>query len=95
MRIRGKIRANSTSKIKKITAIKKKFKEKGSREEVLGSNPHSNGLLFSRSEKVFLDDKFKIINISNKIRKIILEVIVIFRIIYTSNVLDFLIGSQI
>lgn len=31
----------STSKIKKITAIKKNRKEKGIRADPLGSNPHS------------------------------------------------------
>jgi hypothetical protein len=41
--------AISTSKIMKITAIKKKRDEKGSRAEFFGSNPHSNGDLFSRS----------------------------------------------
>lgn len=39
----------STSKIKKIIVIKKNRREKGSREELLGSNPHSNGEFFSRS----------------------------------------------
>jgi len=51
----GKIRAISTSKIKKIIAIIKNRIEKGSREELEGSNPHSKGDLFSRSVKVFLD----------------------------------------
>ena len=37
----GKIRVISTSKIKKITAIKKNRKEKGRRADPLGSNPHS------------------------------------------------------
>lgn len=49
----GKINAISTSKIKKITVIKKKCNEKGIRADDLGSNPHSNGDDFSRSEKVF------------------------------------------
>jgi hypothetical protein len=44
----GNIKAISTSKIKKIIAIKKNRKEKGSRDELKGSNPHSNGELFSR-----------------------------------------------
>jgi hypothetical protein len=51
----GKRRVISTSKIKKIIAIKKKCKENGNRDEDLGSNPHSNGDLFSRSAKDFLD----------------------------------------
>jgi len=45
----------STSKIKKITAIKKNCNEKGIRAELLGSKPHSKGLFFSRSIKVFLE----------------------------------------
>lgn len=45
----GKRRTISTSKIKKITASRKKRKEKGRRAEPIGSNPHSKGELFSRS----------------------------------------------
>jgi hypothetical protein len=45
----------STSKIKKITAIKKNCSEKGNRANDLGSKPHSNGEFFSRSENVFFD----------------------------------------
>ena len=51
---KGKRRVISTSKIRKITAIKKNRREKGSRADPLGSNPHSNGEFFSRSEIVFL-----------------------------------------
>jgi len=51
----GKIKAISTSKIKKIIAIIKNRIEKGSREEFDGSNPHSKGELFSRSIKAFFD----------------------------------------
>jgi len=39
----------STSKIKKIIVIKKNRNEKGKREELFGSNPHSKGEFFSRS----------------------------------------------
>lgn len=66
----GKIIVISTSKIKKIIAIKKKCKEKGKRLDDFGSNPHSKGDLFSRSENDFLEVKFKIkikISINNKI----------------------------
>ena len=45
----------STSKIRKIIAIRKKRREKGRRADPLGSNPHSNGELFSRSIMVFFD----------------------------------------
>lgn len=51
----GRISVISTSKIKKIIVIKKNRKENGSRDDDLGSNPHSNGDLFSRSIKVFFD----------------------------------------
>lgn len=51
----GKIKAISTSKIKKITVIRKKWREKGIRAEDLGSNPHSKGEHFSRSINDFLD----------------------------------------
>ena len=37
----GRSKVISTSKIKKITAIKKKRREKGNRADPLGSNPHS------------------------------------------------------
>jgi hypothetical protein len=47
--------AFSTSKIIKITAIKKNCDEKGSRAEFFGSYPHSNGDLFSRSLLIFFE----------------------------------------
>jgi hypothetical protein len=53
----GRIKAISTSKIKKIIVIKKKRIEKGIREEFIGSNPHSNGDIFSRSANDFFDNK--------------------------------------
>ena len=49
----GNSKAISTSKIMKITAIRKNRDEKGSRAEFFGSNPHSNGDLFSRSSLFF------------------------------------------
>lgn len=45
----------STSKIKKITAIKKKCNENGIRADDFGSNPHSNGDPFSRSIFFFIE----------------------------------------
>ena len=51
----GKSRTISTSKIKKMTARRKNRKENGKRAEPSGSNPHSNGDLFSRSEIARLD----------------------------------------
>jgi len=69
--IKGINRVISTSKIKKIIAIRKNWREKGSRAEFFGSNPHSKGLLFSRSINVFLEIKDAIIIIINEIKKII------------------------
>jgi hypothetical protein len=80
--IRGNRRAISTSKIKKITAIKKNRKEKGSREDLLGSNPHSKGELFSRSIIDFLDRRVaRIITIEEIVIRIKPRVSII-RIIY-------------
>jgi hypothetical protein len=45
----GKRSAISTSKIRKITAIRKNRNENGNRAELFGSNPHSKGEDFSRS----------------------------------------------
>lgn len=55
MKGKGRRIAISTSKIKKITAIKKKRREKGKRGEQKGSNPHSKGEVFSRSKIIFLE----------------------------------------
>lgn len=51
----GKIKVISTSKIKKITAIKKKRNENGMRALDLGSKPHSNADGFSRSWIFFFE----------------------------------------
>lgn len=58
----GIINVISTSKIKKITAIKKNCIENGRREALFGSYPHSNAEAFSR-EFLFFDEivEFKII----------------------------------
>jgi hypothetical protein len=53
----GSSKAISTSKIRKITAIKKNRSENGSRADLLGSSPHSNGELFSRSSIIFFEIK--------------------------------------
>lgn len=74
--------------------IKKNRKEKGNREEDLGSNPHSNGEDFSRSTIVFFD-KIEANNITNiEIIKIIKLIVSKEKIIYTI-IIDFMIGSQI
>jgi hypothetical protein len=49
----GNSSAISTSKIIKITAIKKNHDEIGRRAKFFGSNLHSNGDLFSRSSLIF------------------------------------------
>lgn len=83
-KIIGDSKEISTSKIKKIKAIKKNCKENGSRDEVLGSNPHSNGLDFSRSLFDFfiiiITNIIKIGRINNKIYLIILMIIIIYTI---------------
>lgn len=56
----GKIKAISTSKIRKMIAIKKNRIEKGIREVLKGLNPHSNGDIFSRSKINFLESKEEI-----------------------------------
>lgn len=70
----------STSKIKKINLIKKKWILKGGRLFDIGSNPHSNGEAFSRSWGVFLDIKkfiiIKMIEIIIKINKYIIICII-------------------
>lgn len=50
----GRSKVISTSKIKKITAIRKNRSEKGIRAVSNGLNPHSNGEDFSRSLFVFI-----------------------------------------
>lgn len=60
-------RAISISNTRKITASRKKRREKGRRAEFFGSNPHSNGLDFSRSASVRRDRAQAIINTSRGI----------------------------
>lgn len=81
--MKGKIKAISTSKIRKIIAIRKNWIENGKRLTFVGSNPHSNGEFFSLSEKVFLDSTLinRIITITI-IAAIVLSV-TINKIIYT------------
>lgn len=90
----GRINAISTSKIKKITAIKKNRNENGIRADLLGSNPHSNGDAFSRSSLIFFEIVLAIIIIIVVILNVSVVSVVMISIIYLvcSN---FLIGSQI
>lgn len=72
----------SISKIKKINLIIKKWILKGGWVKDSGSNPHSNGDIFSRSWKVFFEIK---ILINNRIRgknRIIIEIKKRYIIIY-------------
>jgi hypothetical protein len=55
----GSRSAISTSKIIKITAIRKNRDENGRRAEFFGSNPRSNGDLFSRSSLIFFEISVK------------------------------------
>jgi hypothetical protein len=81
----GKIKAISTSKIKKIIVIKKNRMEKGRRAEFIGSKPHSKGDVFSRSFIVFFANKdAKYITII-AINKITNDIKYKFMIIYTKN----------
>jgi len=65
----------STSKIKKITATKKKCKEKGTRADDFGSYPHSKGEPFSRCISFFMANLLliKIRATDNKILNIIIS----------------------
>lgn len=53
-RASGNIRTSSTSKIRKIIVTIKNRNEKGVRAFLLGSNPHSNGVSFSRENNLAL-----------------------------------------
>jgi hypothetical protein len=65
----GKISAISTSKMRKIIAIKKNRMEKGIREELKGLNPHSKGDIFSRIVLDFIERKEEIIITIKEIKK--------------------------
>lgn len=80
----GRINVISTSKIKKIIAMRKNRRENGNREDDLGSNPHSNGEHFSRSINDFLDKMVEIFIIIIEIVRIKEDIIIII-IIYTNN----------
>jgi hypothetical protein len=90
----GNSNAISTSKIMKITAIRKNRDEKGSRAEFLGSNPHSKGDLFSRSSLIFFEISVASTIIADDSRMVIVAVVIIIIIIYLVFT-NFLIGSQV
>lgn len=89
----GKRRAISTSKIKKITAMRKKRVENGNRADLFGSNPHSNGEFFSRSMKVFFESVVASMIIMRDNEIIIIAIFNMMIIIYFELSI-FLIGSQ-
>lgn len=90
----GNRSAISTSKIMKITAIKKNRDEKGNRAEFLGSNPHSNGDLFSRSSLIFFEIRVARIIMADDSRIVNVAIVTIIVIIYLAFT-NFLIGSQV
>jgi len=90
----GNSSAISTSKIMKITAIRKNRDEKGSRAEFFGSNPHSNGDLFSRSSLVFFEIRVAKIIIAPDRMMVTVAAAVVINIIYLVFT-NFLIGSQV
>ena len=73
----GKIKATSMSKTKKITTTMKNFMQKGNREILLGSNPHSKGEAFSLS----ITDLY-VSNIINIKIMVIIKHVVIYIAIY-------------
>lgn len=90
----GSSSAISTSKIMKITAIRKNRDENGSRAEFFGSNPHSNGDLFSRSSLFFLE--IRVVRNITAVDSAIVIVVAVMVIIITYLVFtNFLIGSQV
>lgn len=91
----GNSRVISTSKIKKITAIKKNRSEKGNRAVPLGSNPHSNGEFFSRSDTVFFDNKEAITITRVEINKMIIIAEDKIIIVFSKFCLVLLVGSQL
>jgi hypothetical protein len=78
----------------KITAIKKNRDENGSRAEFFGSNPHSNGELFSRSSLIFFENNVASIMMTVGSKMATIAVVVIIIIIYLAFT-NFLIGSQV
>lgn len=73
---KGRIITISISKIKKIMAIKKNFKEKGIRDRENGSNPHSKGDNFSLFATLLKEIIKKIIKIIKEIKIITVNLIV-------------------
>jgi hypothetical protein len=84
----------STSKIMKITVVRKNRDENGRRADFFWSNPHSNGDIFSRSSLIFLEIKVVRIIMAADSRMTSVAVVIIIIIIYFVFT-NFLIGSQV
>ena len=85
----GRIKVISTSKMRKITAMRKNRRENGTRADLLGSNPHSKAEGFSRSKTFFMAIvEFNAIKATGKIK----DKTIMLKIISITEVI-FLIGS--
>lgn len=85
VKIIGIIIEISISKIRKIIIIKKKCKEKGSRADIFGSNPHSKGDMDSKFKFDFferINAKVKTIVVNN-LRK--MKELIMLKINYIKN----------
>lgn len=85
--IAGRRRVISTSKIRKIIAMRKNRREKGRRDDDFWSNPHSNGDNFSRSVKDFLEIMMQSIISKLAISIIMIKDNIMFIINYINNCL--------
>jgi hypothetical protein len=65
-----------------MTAIRKNRDENGSRAEFFGSNPHSNGDLFSRSSLIFFEIRVVSTIMADDSKMVIIAVVIIINIIY-------------
>lgn len=77
------------SKIKKINLIKKNWILNGIRDFEIGSNPHSNGDIFSRFFSNFKEIKIFNISIITEMKKNINIIIIKKKIIYIKNLIKF------
>ena len=68
----GRIKATSISNTRKITTTMKNFMQKGKREILLGSNPHSNGEDFSLSTTVLYVSNIKKIRIAVIVKHVVI-----------------------
>jgi len=90
---RGINKVISISKIKKISLIRKNWILNGIRDFEIGSNPHSNGDIFSRFFNSFKEINIFKIKIMRAIKKNIIIIEIKNKIIYINILLNFLIGN--